>query len=299
MTPALSVVIPAYNEEHRLAATLADVVTWLKGHEPSAEILVVDDGSSDRTVEIARGLADQWPALKVLEQQHNQGKGAALRRGCLEAAGRHVMFMDADNATRIEEIEKFLPLLSEGYGMVVGVRTYQQGESRARRIIGLGFLMFAHLFVFRRAVVDSQCARAGSSGSIRLNPGGQPRGYLMRCAAIHPAFGEGPFSTITRFEVARHHEVGSFLSCTHTGLINAAHSISRPKPSPLEVSVTEVRHAIEFGPLHDYTSGNAGVEELLSASGEPINRQSAQLAHLNVPLKNDSAALTPVTFVLS
>ena len=157
MTPALSVVIPAYNEEHRLAATLADVVTWLKGHEPSAEILVVDDGSSDRTVEIARGLADQWPALKVLEQQHNQGKGAALRRGCLEAAGRHVMFMDADNATRIEEIEKFLPLLSEGYGMVAGVRTYQQGESRARRIIGLGFLMFAHLFVFRRAVVDSQC----------------------------------------------------------------------------------------------------------------------------------------------
>ena len=157
MTPALSVVIPAYNEEHRLAATLADVVTWLKGHEPSAEIIVVDDGSRDRTIEIAHGLADQWPALKVLEQLHNQGKGAALRRGCLEAAGRHVMFMDADNATRIEEIEKFLPLLSEGYGMVAGVRTYQQGESRARRIIGLGFLMFAHLFVFRKAVVDSQC----------------------------------------------------------------------------------------------------------------------------------------------
>ena len=66
MNPALSVVIPAYNEEHRLAATLADVVTWLKEHEPSAEILVVDDGSSDRTVALARDLANQWPAMKVL-----------------------------------------------------------------------------------------------------------------------------------------------------------------------------------------------------------------------------------------
>ncbi|MGY8825991.1 MAG: hypothetical protein ACKVJG_18980 [Candidatus Latescibacterota bacterium] len=57
----------------------------------------------------------------------------------------------------IGEIEKFLPLCKEGYGMVAGVRTFQEGESRLRRIVGLGFLMFAHLFVFRKAVVDSQC----------------------------------------------------------------------------------------------------------------------------------------------
>lgn len=153
----LSIVMPAYNEEHRLSQTLTDTISWLRGNKLAAEIILVDDGSRDRTVDIARSFAAEWPDLEVLVQERNKGKGAALRRGCLAAQGRYVMFMDADNATRIDEIEKFLPLCAEGYGMVAGVRTFQEGESRLRRIIGLGFLMFAHLFVFRKAVVDSQC----------------------------------------------------------------------------------------------------------------------------------------------
>ena len=157
MKPDLSVVIPAYNEEHRLGQTLTDVIAWLKEHSPAAELVIVDDGSRDRTGKIANSFAAEWPDLQVLVQKRNKGKGAALRRGCLKARGRYVMFMDADNATRIEEIDKFLPLCEEGYGMVAGVRTFQEGESRLRRIIGLSFLMFAHLFVFRKAVVDSQC----------------------------------------------------------------------------------------------------------------------------------------------
>ena len=157
MKPDLSVVIPAYNEEHRLGQTLTDVIAWLKEHSPAAELVIVDDGSRDRTVEIAHSFATAWPDLQVLVQERNRGKGAALRRGCLAARGRYVMFMDADHSTRIDEVEKFLPLCEEGYGMVAGVRTYQEGESRLRRISGLGFLMFAHLFVFRKAVVDSQC----------------------------------------------------------------------------------------------------------------------------------------------
>lgn len=153
----LSVVIPAYSEEHRLGQTLRECIAYLQRQEYRAEIVVVDDGSRDGTAEIARSFAATWPALTVLVQPHNQGKGAALRRGCLAAAGQFVMFMDADHSTRIEEIEQFLPLCRQGYGMVAGVRTFQQGESRLRRILGLGFLMFAHLFVFRKAVVDSQC----------------------------------------------------------------------------------------------------------------------------------------------
>jgi len=155
--PELSVVMPAYNEEHRLEKTLTATIAWLRERDLTTEIIIVDDGSHDRTVEIANSFAAEWPDLQVLVQQRNKGKGAALRRGCLEARGRYVMFMDADNATQIEEIDKFLPLCEEGYGMVAGVRTFQEGESRLRRIIGLGFLMFAHLFVFRKAVVDSQC----------------------------------------------------------------------------------------------------------------------------------------------
>jgi dolichyl-phosphate beta-glucosyltransferase len=155
--PSLSVVIPAYNEGHRLAQTLRECIAYLQRQEYPAEIVVVDDGSRDRTAEIARSFAASWPALAVLVQPRNQGKGAALRRGCLAARGEFVMFMDADHSTRIEEIEQFLPLCRQGYGMVAGVRTFQQGESRWRRILGLGFLILAHLFVFRRAVVDSQC----------------------------------------------------------------------------------------------------------------------------------------------
>ena len=155
--PDLSIVMPAYNEEHRLAQTLTDTIGWLREQDLTAEIIIVDDGSRDSTVEIAHSFANEWPDLQVLVQDRNRGKGAALQRGCLEARGQYVMFMDADNATRIDEINKFLPLCKEGYGMVAGVRTFQQGESRLRRIIGLGFLIFAHLFVFRKAVVDSQC----------------------------------------------------------------------------------------------------------------------------------------------
>ncbi|MBI2504345.1 MAG: glycosyltransferase family 2 protein [Candidatus Latescibacteria bacterium] len=156
-TLSLSVVIPAYNEGHRLGQTLRECIAYLQLQEYRAEIVVVDDGSRDGTAELARSFSASWPALRVLVQPRNQGKGAALRRGCLAAAGQFVMFMDADHSTRIEEIEQFLPLCRQGYGMVAGVRTFQQGESRLRRILGLGFLMFAHLFVFRKAVVDSQC----------------------------------------------------------------------------------------------------------------------------------------------
>ncbi|MFM8549101.1 MAG: glycosyltransferase family 39 protein [Verrucomicrobiota bacterium] len=80
------------------------------------------------------------------------------RRGCLEAAGANVLFMDADHATPIAEVEEFLPhLRGVTEGAVAGVRTYQEGECRARRIVGLLCQLLAHLIVFRKAVVDSQC----------------------------------------------------------------------------------------------------------------------------------------------
>ncbi|MBM3277250.1 MAG: glycosyltransferase [Candidatus Handelsmanbacteria bacterium] len=109
---------------------------------------MVDDGSRDGTAQIARSFSATWPSFTVLVQPRNEGKGAALRRGCLAANGEFVMFMDADHATKIEEIEKLLPLCRQGHGIVAGVRTFQQGESRLRRILGLGFLMFARLFIF-------------------------------------------------------------------------------------------------------------------------------------------------------
>jgi len=153
----LSVVIPAFNESHRIEATLVACQRYLEGFGPSYEVIVVDDGSRDDTVSRVQALGADWPALRVIQLPSNQGKGAAVRTGCLDAVGERVLFMDADHSTRIEQLEDFLPHLNGWYEDEPGVRAFQEGESRSRRIMGLGFLMLAHLIVFRKAVVDSQC----------------------------------------------------------------------------------------------------------------------------------------------
>jgi dolichyl-phosphate beta-glucosyltransferase len=155
----LSVVIPAYNESHRLPRTLNEIKDYLDRSFPHHEVIVVDDGSSDGTADLVdqRSLHD-WPMLRVLRQPRNLGKGAAVRRGCLEASGDLVLFMDADHAVPIAEVERFIvDIQSNGCGIVAGVRTYQEQESKWRRIVGLSLQILAHLIVFRKAVVDSQC----------------------------------------------------------------------------------------------------------------------------------------------
>jgi dolichyl-phosphate beta-glucosyltransferase len=155
---SLSVVIPTYKEARRLPATLRAVVDYLESRFESFEVIVVDDNSPDGTGDIVRGYSSRRPHVRLLVQPGRIGKGAALRRGCLEARGAHVLFMDADHATPIGEVEQFLPhLAGVAEGAVAGVRTYQEGESRARRIVGLLCQLLAHLIVFRKAVVDSQC----------------------------------------------------------------------------------------------------------------------------------------------
>ncbi len=155
----LSVVIPAYNESHRLPQTLAEIKPYLEARFPRHEVVVVDDGSTDGTAALVEERARRnWPNLRVLRQPRNLGKGAAVRRGCLEARGDLVLFMDADHATPIQEVERFVDDIERhGCGAVVGVRTYQEHESKWRRIIGLGVQILAHLIVFQKAVIDSQC----------------------------------------------------------------------------------------------------------------------------------------------
>lgn len=154
----LSVVIPAFNESHRLPQTLAEIRPFLDADFKGHEVIVVDDGSSDGTAEIVESFAKDWPGLRVLRQPRNLGKGAAVRRGCLEAQGDLVLFMDADHAVPIEELRGLVEdVEGADCGAVAGVRTYQENESRGRRVVGLLALLLAHLIVFNRAVVDSQC----------------------------------------------------------------------------------------------------------------------------------------------
>lgn len=108
----LSVIVPAYNEELRLPATLAEMRSYLDGLGEAYEVIVVDDGSRDRTVAVAEEYAAGWPQLQVLPQRVNRGKGAAVRAGMLVARGELRLFSDADLSTPIDE----LPRLRERIG---------------------------------------------------------------------------------------------------------------------------------------------------------------------------------------
>ena len=119
--PQLSVVIPAYNEERVIRGTVEAVDRYLNTSRVTHDILVVDDGSTDRTVEIARALTREFPSVRLLQSGH-AGKGGAVKRGMLEAAGATILFMDADHSTRIEEWQHFAPWVRDGYEVVVGSR---------------------------------------------------------------------------------------------------------------------------------------------------------------------------------
>lgn len=110
MRPYLSIIIPAYNEEKRLPATLASIQDYLASVPWNWELLVVDDGSRDQTTHAAH-TAFRSPRCRIIESPRNQGKGAAIRLGMLQATGKFRLFTDADNSTPIEEVEKLLEVM--------------------------------------------------------------------------------------------------------------------------------------------------------------------------------------------
>src|SRR5271155_102438 len=106
--PNLSIVIPSYNEELRLPATLEHIAAFLPSLGGDTEILVVDDGSKDRTAEVAESFRKTFPTLRVISNGVNRGKGFSVRHGMLEARGRIALFTDADLSAPIEEADKLL-----------------------------------------------------------------------------------------------------------------------------------------------------------------------------------------------
>ena len=106
--PFLSIIIPAYNEEKRLPATLAQVVQFLGAQTYLAEVLVIENGSQDRTLQIAQEFAREYPQVQVI-QETERGKGRAVRRGMLAAGGEYRFMADADLSMPITETSRFLP----------------------------------------------------------------------------------------------------------------------------------------------------------------------------------------------
>ena len=160
MTPHLSVVIPAFNEEKRLPQSLAAVMDFLKKQPYASEIIVSDDGSQDRTVALAKELLKDFPH-QVLITPQNRGKGHAVRQGMLAATGAYVLFTDADLSTPVEEVTKFLARLEQDQDVVIGSRALPGSQIEIhqnflRETMGKVFNLVAQMWAFK-GVHDSQC----------------------------------------------------------------------------------------------------------------------------------------------
>lgn len=155
----LSVVLPAYDEEHRIAASIAQVLAFLEAQPYEAELIVVSDGSRDRTADVAR--AAGRGLVKVLELPSNRGKGFAVRQGVLAARGQHVLFSDADLSTPIETVADCFARHAAGWDVVFGSRSLATSDVRVRQVwwresMGRVFNRIAR-GVAQVDMVDTQC----------------------------------------------------------------------------------------------------------------------------------------------
>ncbi len=151
----LSIVIPAFNEERRLPAFLDDCLAWCRRSSRNVEILVVNDGSSDRTADVALGRS----TVRVINLERNSGKGAAVRTGMLNARGRLRLFADADGATPIAEISRLEEAVAAGADVAIGSRIgtgITVRTSKVRRLVGRGFNTAVRLGGVR-GIKDTQC----------------------------------------------------------------------------------------------------------------------------------------------
>ncbi|GAB1422329.1 glycosyltransferase family 2 protein [Anaerolineales bacterium] len=138
-SPYLSIVIPAHNEEHRLPPSLEKIDAFLKTQDFDAEVIVVENGSQDRTAEVARLFAASHPYVKVLEVD-TRGKGLAVKAGMLAATGRYRFICDTDLSMPIEELLKFLSEKHQDSDVIIGTRegkgANRIGEPEYRHIMG-------------------------------------------------------------------------------------------------------------------------------------------------------------------
>lgn len=120
-SPYLSIIIPAYNEEHRLPTTLEQARQFAENRTYPVEVLVVENGSHDRTYQIAAAFAQEHPQFRAI-QESERGKGRAVKRGMLLARGQYRFMCDADLSMPIDEIDRFLPPLQENFDLAIGSR---------------------------------------------------------------------------------------------------------------------------------------------------------------------------------
>ena len=158
-TPRLSIIIPAYNEERRLPGSLMRLDGYVKGLDREVEVLVAENGSTDRTAAVVEECRERMPYLRLLRVA-TPGKGWAVRAGMLAATGDHLMFCDADFSMPVEEIGKFTALLDAGTPIVIASREVasaaRHDEPSRRHVMGRVFNRVVQALVVS-GIDDTQC----------------------------------------------------------------------------------------------------------------------------------------------
>lgn len=160
-TPTLSIVIPAFNEEGRLAPTVRGAVACVRERGTDAEVIVVDDGSRDGTSALVQRLAAELREVRLVRLAANHGKGYAVRSGVLNATGELVLFADADGATPWDQLARLEAAIASGADVAIGSRALDSADTRVqarwyRRLIGRSFHRFVELLTIR-GFKDTQC----------------------------------------------------------------------------------------------------------------------------------------------
>lgn len=157
----LSVIMPAFNEEKLIKDTVVEADGFLSKQGYDYEIIVVDDGSKDRTFKILNNLQPIIKNLSVLKNDFNRGKGYSVKKGMLAAKGKFRLFMDADNSTTIDQIKKFIPDLEIGYDVAISDRSLGKSvilanQSICKQILGNMGNIFVKILAVSE-ISDTQC----------------------------------------------------------------------------------------------------------------------------------------------
>jgi glycosyltransferase involved in cell wall biosynthesis len=159
--PAYSFVIPVYNESARVLKTLNSVVGCIRARGWNAEVLVVNDGSTDSTADVVRTFAETAPEVRLLENPGNRGKGYSVRSGMLQARGNVALFTDADLSAPIEEAERLFAAIQQGADIAIGSRWLEKDRQTQRQPLYRQF--FGRCFnavtrtIMRLPYADTQC----------------------------------------------------------------------------------------------------------------------------------------------
>jgi dolichyl-phosphate beta-glucosyltransferase len=156
-----SIVIPAFNEKARIGATLSEVICCVEENRWNAEIIVVDDGSTDNTADIVKTFAAQYPFVRLLPNESNRGKGYSVRNGLLNASGDIVLFTDADLSAPIHEANRLISAIREGADVAIGSRWLERGRQTIkqplyRRFFGRCFNVVTRM-IMQLPFADTQC----------------------------------------------------------------------------------------------------------------------------------------------